>query len=188
MLMIPHYRAGKIKYLGLSEVSSATLRRAYAVHPIVSYTPCPPLACILSYLHAPQSAVQLEYSPFALEIESSQVALLKTCRELGVAVVAYSPLGRGMLTGTIKSRSDLPEGDWRLFLPKYSEEHFPKNLEVVGKIEAIAKKKGRDGQSAGVGVVDETVGYGNPDSRDEECRESEREPGGSEGGLECRRR
>ena len=142
MLMIPHYRAGKIRYLGLSEVSSATLRRAYAVHPIVSSTPCPPLACILSYLYDPQSAVQLEYSPFALEIESSQVALLKTCRELGVAVVAYSPLGRGMLTGTIKSRSDLPEGDWRLFLPKYSEEHFPKNLEVVGKIEAIAKKKG----------------------------------------------
>ena len=89
-----------------------------------------------------QSAVQLEYSPFALEIESSQTGLLKTCKELGVAVVAYSPLGRGMLTGTIRSRSDIPEGDWRLFLPKYSEENFPKNLALIDQIKSIANKKG----------------------------------------------
>jgi len=66
--------------LGLSECSSATLRRAHAVHPI--------------------SAVQIEYSPFFLDIEDEKIGLLKTCRELGVTVVAYSPLGRGMLTGT----------------------------------------------------------------------------------------
>lgn len=73
-------REGKVRYLGLSEVSSATLRRAHAVHPI--------------------SAVQVEYSPFFLDIEEDQVGLLKACRELGVTVVAYSPLGRGLLTGT----------------------------------------------------------------------------------------
>jgi len=73
-------REGKVRYLGLSEISSATLRRAHAVHPI--------------------AAVQVEYSPFALDIEDEKIALLKTCRELGVTVIAYSPLGKGMLTGT----------------------------------------------------------------------------------------
>ena len=76
-------KAGKIKYLGLSEISSATLRRAHAVHPI--------------------TAVQVEYSPFALEIETKQIDLLATCRELGVAVVAYSPLCRGILSGALRS-------------------------------------------------------------------------------------
>lgn len=79
-------KSGKVKHLGLSEVSSDTLRRAHKVHPI--------------------AAVQVEYSPFALEIETEQTNLLKTCRELGVAVVAYSPLNRGMLTGAIKSPDD----------------------------------------------------------------------------------
>jgi aryl-alcohol dehydrogenase-like predicted oxidoreductase len=73
------YREGKVRHLGLSEISSATLRRAHAVHPI--------------------AAVQVEYSPFSLDIEDEKIALLKTCRELGVTVIAYSPLGRGMLTG-----------------------------------------------------------------------------------------
>ena len=72
-------REGKVRYLGLSEISSATLRRAHAVHPI--------------------AAVQVEYSPFCLVIEDEKIALMKTCRELGIAIVAYSPLGRGMLTG-----------------------------------------------------------------------------------------
>ena len=72
-------KAGKAKYLGLSEVSAATLRRAHAVHPI--------------------AAIQVEYSPFTLDIETEQIGLLKTARELGVAVVVYSPLGRGLLTG-----------------------------------------------------------------------------------------
>ncbi|KAL9595664.1 MAG: hypothetical protein Q9219_006297 [cf. Caloplaca sp. 3 TL-2023] len=115
-------KEGKIQYLGLSEVSSATLRRAHAVHPI--------------------SAVQIEYSPFAMDIEDPQIALLKTCRELGVATVAYSPLGRGFLTGAFKSPADFEEGDFRKYAPRYSEENFPKNLELVNHLQEIARKKG----------------------------------------------
>ncbi|KAL9063670.1 MAG: hypothetical protein Q9161_009348 [Pseudevernia consocians] len=115
-------KEGKIKYLGLSEVSSASLRRAHAVHPI--------------------SAVQIEYSPFTTDIESADIALLKTCRELGVATVAYSPLGRGMLTGAYKSPADFEEGDFRTHSPRFSEENFPKNLKLVDEINQIAKKKG----------------------------------------------
>jgi aryl-alcohol dehydrogenase-like predicted oxidoreductase len=112
---------GKIKYLGLSEISSDTLRRAHKVHPI--------------------SAVQVEYSPFALEIEK-QIDLLKTCRELGVAVVAYSPLSRGMLTGALKSPDDFEDGDFRKGAPRFSKENFPKNLKLVEQLSALAKKKG----------------------------------------------
>ena len=117
-----YYRAGKIKYLGLSEISSTTLRRAHAIHPI--------------------SAVQIEYSPFTTDIESPSTSLLATCRSLGVAIVAYSPLGRGMLTGAYKSPSDFEEGDFRLLSPRFSEENFPKNLKLVDEIGKIAKKKG----------------------------------------------
>ncbi|KAF1921773.1 NADP-dependent oxidoreductase domain-containing protein [Ampelomyces quisqualis] len=113
---------GKIKYLGLSEVSSATLRRAHKVHPI--------------------SAVQVEYSPFALDIESPQIDLLKTCRELGVAVVAYSPLNRGLLSGTIKGPEDFEDGDFRSFAPRFSKENFPKNLVLVEQLSAVAQRKG----------------------------------------------
>ncbi|KAL8940211.1 MAG: hypothetical protein Q9211_002383 [Gyalolechia sp. 1 TL-2023] len=112
---------GKIKYLGLSEVSSATLRRAHAVHPI--------------------TAVQIEYSPFAMDIEYPQIALLKTCRELGVATIAYSPLGRGFLTGAYKSPADFEEGDFRKSAPRFSEENFPKNLELVTHLQEIAQRK-----------------------------------------------
>lgn len=115
-------REGKIEYLGLSEVSSNTLRRAHAVHPI--------------------TAVQIEYSPFALDIESPDIQLLRTCRELGVAVVSYSPLGRGMLTGQYKSPDDFEEGDFRRMAPRFSAENFPKNLKLVDELSAIAKKKG----------------------------------------------
>ncbi|KAL9611825.1 MAG: hypothetical protein Q9167_003552 [Letrouitia subvulpina] len=115
-------KEGKIKYLGLSEVSAETLRRAYSVHPI--------------------TCVQMEYSPFAMDIENPQIALLKTCRELGVATVAYSPLGRGFLTGAYKSRADFEEGDFRKHAPRYSDENFPKNLELVKHLQEIAKKKG----------------------------------------------
>lgn len=82
-----------MKYLGLSECSAATLRRAYAIHPI--------------------AAVQVEYSLFFLDIESPEVELLKACRELGVSVVAYSPLGRGLLTGTIRAPGDFADDDLR---------------------------------------------------------------------------
>ncbi|KAF2266632.1 putative aldo-keto reductase [Lojkania enalia] len=113
---------GKFKYLGLSECSADTLRRAHAVHPI--------------------SVVQVEYSPFALEIESKQIDLLRTCRELGVAVVAYSPLGRGMLTGTLQSPDDFGEGDFRKFAPRFSKENFPKNMKLVEELSSMAKEKG----------------------------------------------
>lgn len=114
--------AGKIKYLGLSECSAESLRRAHAVHPI--------------------TAVQMEYSLFSLEIESPQFNLLETARELGVAVVAYSPLGRGMLSGTLRSRADFGPEDVRTFLPRFSEENFPKNIALVDRIARIAKGKG----------------------------------------------
>lgn len=113
---------GKIRYLGLSECSARTLRRAHAVHPI--------------------AAVQMEYSPFALEIESEQTDFLRTARELGVKIVAYSPLGRGFLTGTIKSRSDIEETDSRWRHPRFSETHFPENLKLVETLAGIAARKG----------------------------------------------
>lgn len=91
-------RAGKVKYLGLSECSAASLRRAHAVHPI--------------------AAVQCEYSPFTLDIEEEKIGLLKAARELGVAIVAYAPLGRGLITGTINSPDDLDKDDWRRTVPR----------------------------------------------------------------------
>ncbi|KAJ6124960.1 Aldo/keto reductase [Penicillium samsonianum] len=116
--MIELKNQGKIKHLGLSECSAATLRRAHAVHPIAAY--------------------QVEYSPFALDIESSTTDILTTCRELGIAVIAYSPVGRGILTGQIQSFSDIPENDFRRILPKYAQEHFPKILELVQGLKDVA--------------------------------------------------
>lgn len=113
---------GKIRYLGLSECSARSLRRAHAVHPI--------------------AAIQMEYSPFALEIESDQTDLLRTARELGVKIVAYSPLGRGFLTGTIKSRDDIEPTDSRARHPRFSETHFPENLKLVDALGAVAARKG----------------------------------------------
>lgn len=96
--MLSTYRAGKIKYLGLSECSASTLRRAHAVHPI--------------------SALQVEYSPFTLDIEDEKIALLKVARELGVAIIAYSPLGRGLITGQYKSVDDFADDDFRKAIPR----------------------------------------------------------------------
>lgn len=90
----------------------------------------------------PIAAAQMEYSPFALEIESSQTNFLQTARELGVKIVAYSPLGRGFLTGSIKSRDDLDESDNRRNHPRFSEEHFKDNLKLVETLSAIAEEKG----------------------------------------------
>lgn len=120
--MVELKKQGKIKYLGLSECSAATLRRACAVHPI--------------------AAAQMEFSPFALEIESEQTNFLKTARELGVKIVAYSPLGRGFLTGTIKSRDDLDPSDNRINHPRFSEENFSSNLKLVQLLSDMAAKKG----------------------------------------------
>jgi len=113
-------KEGKVKYLGLSECSAKALRRAHAVHPI--------------------SALQIEYSPFVLDIEDPKIALLETARELGVTIVAYSPLGRGMLTGRYKSPADFEEGDFRRTIPKYSAENFPKILDVVSRLQKIGEK------------------------------------------------
>ncbi|KAH9888257.1 Aldo/keto reductase [Xylariomycetidae sp. FL2044] len=120
--MVKLKEQGKIRHLGLCEVSAATLRRASAIHPI--------------------SAVQVEYSPFSTEIEDPRIDLLRTCRELGVAVVAYSPLSRGLLSGQIRSRADFEENDSRLLYPRFSEENFPKNMEIVKELGEISQALG----------------------------------------------
>ncbi|KAI9278476.1 pyridoxine 4-dehydrogenase [Phascolomyces articulosus] len=113
-------KEGKVRYIGLSEHSADEIRRAHKIHPI--------------------SAYQAEFSPWTLDIETNGV--LETTRELGISIVAYSPLGRGFLTGGIKSRDDLAKDDWRLANPRFSEENFPKNLKLVEKIHALSEKKG----------------------------------------------
>jgi len=115
-------KEGKVRYLGLSECSAKTLRRAHKVHPI--------------------AACQLEYSMFTLDIERPEVGLKEACEELGVAIVAYSPLSQGLLTGELKSRNDLKAGDIRLILPRFSEENFSKNLDVVNLVTQLAENKG----------------------------------------------
>lgn len=121
--MVELKNAGKIQYIGLSECSADTLRRASAIHPV--------------------TCVQMEYNPFTLEIESPQRRFLETARELGIAVVAYSPLGRGLLTGTIQSKDDVTkDGDMRTRLPRFSGDNLDKNIATVAKINEIAKNKG----------------------------------------------
>ena len=112
-------KEGKVGYIGLSEVSSDTVRRAHAVHPI--------------------TAVQSEYSLFERSVEERGV--LETLDELGIGFVAYSPLGRGFLSGHIRSISDLPENDFRRAIPRFQEEHFHKNIELVKAIEVMATEK-----------------------------------------------
>lgn len=112
-------RAGKVRFLGLSEASPATIRRAHATHPI--------------------SALQSEYSLWTRDPEDG---VLAACRELGIGFVPYSPLGRGFLTGRFRRWEDLPEGDYRRFHPRFVGESFGKNLEVVAKVEEIAREKG----------------------------------------------
>ena len=112
-------REGKVKHLGLSECSAATLRRAYAVHPI--------------------AAVQSEYSLWSRDVEDG---ILAACKELGVTFVAYSPLGRGFLTGAIKSVADLAPDDWRRQNPRFTGDNLAKNLELVAEVEKLAAKRG----------------------------------------------
>ena len=115
-------KEGKIRHLGLSECSARTLRRAHAVHPI--------------------AAAEMEFSLFALEIESPDTEFLSTARELDVKVIAYSPLGRGFLTGAIRSRDDFHENDPRkTMFARFSEENFAGNLRLVEGIDEIAKVK-----------------------------------------------
>jgi aryl-alcohol dehydrogenase-like predicted oxidoreductase len=109
---------GKVRHLGLSEAAPETLRRACAVHPI--------------------SALQTEYSLWSREPEDE---ILPACRELGVGFVAYSPLGRGFLTGAIKSPDDLAEDDYRRFAPRLQGENFQRNLDLVARIEELAAER-----------------------------------------------
>jgi aryl-alcohol dehydrogenase-like predicted oxidoreductase len=116
-------REGKVKAVGISEPSSDTLRRAHAITPI--------------------AAVQVEYNPWDLSIEGpSGTNLKQTCDELGVAIVAYAPLGRGIITGRYRSRNDFEPGDVRLTMERFQEENFAKNLVVVDKFREMAEKKG----------------------------------------------
>ena len=121
MKLIPVTSSGIVKYLGLSECGVDTLRRAVKIHPIHAY--------------------QIEYSPFSMDIEKPERGLLQTCRELGIATVAYSPLGRGMLTGQYSSIEDFDANDFRRSIPRFSKENFPKNLQLVDTLRAIADRK-----------------------------------------------
>jgi len=112
--------AGKVRHLGLSEASPETIRRAHAVHPI--------------------AALQSEYSLWTRDPEEGP---LETCRELGIGFVAYSPLGRGFLTGQIQSPEDLEEGDFRRNNPRFQGENFQRNVDLVARVEEIADEKGR---------------------------------------------
>ena len=110
----------KLKAISLSEVKAETIRRAHKVHPI--------------------SAVEVEFSLWATDILTNGVAAV--CAELRIPIVAYSPLGRGFLTGEIKSPDDIPDGDFRKTLPRFQPENFGKNIEMVERLREIAEKKG----------------------------------------------
>ncbi len=112
-------REGKVRFLGLSEAAPATIRRAHAVHPI--------------------TALQTEYSLWTRDPEEE---ILATVRELGIGFVAYSPLGRGFLTGRFRNPADLAAGDFRRQTPRFQEENFRRNLAIVDRVEAVAREKG----------------------------------------------
>src|SRR4051812_2876086 len=111
-------REGKVRFIGLSEASPATIRRAHRVHPI--------------------TALQTEYSLWSRDVEDE---ILPTVRELGIGFVAYSPLGRGFLTGRFKTIDDLPADDYRRNSPRFQGENFQKNLDLVQHIETVARQK-----------------------------------------------
>jgi aryl-alcohol dehydrogenase-like predicted oxidoreductase len=112
--------AGKVRHLGLSEAAPETIRRAHAVHPI--------------------AALQTEWSLWTRDVEEN--GILATVRELGIGFVAYSPLGRGFLTGRFQTFEDLPEDDYRRNQPRFQGENFQKNLDLVREVESIAREKG----------------------------------------------
>ncbi len=111
--------AGKVRHLGLSEVNADTLRRAYAVHPI--------------------TALQSEYSLFERQVEAS---VLATCRELGIGLVAYSPIGRGILTGTVTKLDELASDDFRRVVPRFQGANLEQNLQLVAQVQRIAAEVG----------------------------------------------
>src|SRR5213080_258759 len=111
-------RAGKVRYLGLSEAGADTIRRAHALHPI--------------------TALQSEYSLWTRDPEDE---VLGVCRELGIGFVPYSPLGRGFLTGKIQKPEDIPQDDYRRSTPRFQGENFQRNLDIVKRVEEIAREK-----------------------------------------------
>ncbi len=113
-------RAGKVRHLGLSEAAPATIRRAHSTHPI--------------------TALQTEYSLWTRDVEENDV--LATVRELGIGFVAYSPLGRGFLTGQFKSADDLPADDFRRRNPRFQGDNAAKNRQLVESVERVARRKG----------------------------------------------
>src|SRR5205823_469738 len=121
---------GKIRYLGLSEASAQTVRRAHAVHPI--------------------SALQTEYSLWSRDVEDE---ILPTVRELKIGFVPYSPLGRGFLTGQIKRPEDIQDGDWRKHHPRFQGENFRKNLDLVDRVEGLAREKRGAGSTTDGGFL-----------------------------------
>ncbi len=142
-------KAGKVRHLGLSEAAPETIRRAAKVHPI--------------------AALQTEYSLWSREPEDE---ILPTVRELGIAFVAYSPLGRGFLTGAFKSIDDLPAGDYRRHAPRFQGENFAKNLELVAKIRDLAAAKGCTASQLAPGVGAGAGAGHRADPRDQEDRVS----------------
>jgi aryl-alcohol dehydrogenase-like predicted oxidoreductase len=112
-------KEGKVKAIGMSEVSAATIRKAHRVHPL--------------------AAVQTEYS---LWTRNAEVAVLDTCRELGITFVAFSPLARGFLTGALRDTSTMPPKDIRLGMPRFQPAHFPKNLQLLDGLSSLAQEQG----------------------------------------------
>lgn len=112
-------RAGKVRHIGLSEASPESIRRAHAVHPV--------------------AALQSEYSLWNREPE---LDVIPTCRELGIAFVPFSPLGRGFLSGTVTTLEGMPENDFRRILPRFQGDHFDRNLSLVAKLDAVAGRVG----------------------------------------------
>jgi aryl-alcohol dehydrogenase-like predicted oxidoreductase len=170
---------GKVRFLGLSEAGAETIRRAHAVHPI--------------------TALQSEYSLWTRDPEKE---VLGVCRQLGIGLVPYSPLGRGFLTGKIKRFEDLPEDDYRRTSPRFQGENFQRNLDLVKRVEEIAREKMHAGAAyAGLGTCPRR--RHRPDPRDEtsqvftgkyrraECRSYQRRFGAnrrSHAAGGCRRR
>jgi len=111
---------GLFSYIGLSECKAETIRRAHMVHPV--------------------GAVEVEYSPWSLDVETNGV--LEACKELNIPLIAYSPLGRGFLTGQIRSLNDIPQNDMRRHLDRFKPEVFHDNLKIVDELKALADKKG----------------------------------------------
>ncbi len=136
-------REGKVKYIGLSEAGPTTLRRAYAVHPI--------------------SALQTEYSLWTRDPEDE---ILPACRAVGIGFVAYSPLGRGFLTGRFTRPEDLQEDDFRRHTPRFQKENFQKNLALVNRIKEIAEERALHGGSTGTRLGDGPGRRHCSDSRD----------------------